>query len=213
MNMSRFWLSLISKVIGSDELVKIVVSSAYITITHLHFTECGNELTKTMNKRGPNIDPWGIPMLISLKSERVEFIFTAWHLFLRYDSNHCNNIFCNNMFCFHNKTLLVMFYRHNKKFWYQFCNFKHFLKAENSEDSLASLCVEFSISMVCHVTQYETGLQLTVTQYDFETYFGLLLELWIIILLYSDASWRLHIGLLLNGGTRVHSLQWPFALE
>ena len=51
---------------------------------------------------------------------------------------------------FHNKTLLVMFYRHNKTFWYQF------LKAENSEDSLASLCEEFSISF--HVTQYETGL-------------------------------------------------------
>ena len=32
-----------------------------------------------------------------------------------------------------------MFYRHNKTFWYQFCNSKHFLKAENSEDSLASL--------------------------------------------------------------------------
>ena len=37
-----------------------------------------------------------------------------------------------------NKTFLVMFYRQNKTFWYQFCNFKHFLKAENSEDSLAS---------------------------------------------------------------------------
>ena len=36
---------------------------------------------------------------------------------------------------FQNKTLLEMFYRHNKTFWYQFCNFiKHFLKAENSED-------------------------------------------------------------------------------
>ena len=82
--MSKFCLSSISKVIGSDELVNRVVSSAYIA--HLHFTESGNELTKTMNKRGPNIDPWGIPMLISLKSERVEFIFTAWHLFFRYDS-------------------------------------------------------------------------------------------------------------------------------
>ena len=30
-------------------------------------------------------------------------------------------------FIFHNKTLLVLFYRHNKTFWYQFCNFKHFL--------------------------------------------------------------------------------------
>ena len=51
---------------------------------------------------------------------------------------------------FQNKTLLVMFYRHNKTFWYQFCNFKHFLKAENSEDSLASLCVEFSIGVSCN---------------------------------------------------------------
>ena len=53
--MSKFCLSSISKVIGSDELVNRVVSSAYFT--HLHFTESGNELTKTMNKRGPNIDP------------------------------------------------------------------------------------------------------------------------------------------------------------
>ena len=51
---------------------------------------------------------------------------------------------------FQNKTLLVMFYRHNKTFWYQFCNFKHFLKAENSEDSLASSCVEFSIGLSCN---------------------------------------------------------------
>ena len=31
---------------------------------------------------------------------------------------------------FQNKTLLVMLYRHtpNKTFWYQFCNFKHFLQ-------------------------------------------------------------------------------------
>ena len=43
-----------------------------------------------------------------------------------------------------NKTLLVMFYRQHKTLWYQFCHFKHFLKAENSEDSLASSCVEFS---------------------------------------------------------------------
>ena len=44
-----------------------------------------------------------------------------------------------------------MFYRHNKTFWYQFCNFKHFLKVENSEDSLAILCEEFCIGF--HVTQ------------------------------------------------------------
>ena len=49
-----------------------------------------------------------------------------------------------------------MYYRHNKTFWYQFCNFKHFLNAENSEDSLASLCEEFCISF--RVTHYETGL-------------------------------------------------------
>ena len=35
----------------------------------------------------------------------------------------------------------------DKILWYQFCNFKHFLKAENSEDSLANLCVEFSIGL------------------------------------------------------------------
>ena len=51
---------------------------------------------------------------------------------------------------FQNKTSLVMFYRHNKTFWYTFCNFKHFLKAENSEDSLASSCVELSIGLSCN---------------------------------------------------------------
>ena len=45
-----------------------------------------------------------------------------------------------------------MFYGQNKTFWYQFCNLKHFLKAENSEDSLASSCEEFYIGF--HVTQY-----------------------------------------------------------
>ena len=47
-------------------------------------------------------------------------------------------------------------------FWYQFCNFQHFLKAENSKDSLASLCDEFCI--LFHVTQYETGLLLEITE-------------------------------------------------
>ena len=50
---------------------------------------------------------------------------------------------------FQNKTLLVMFYRHNKTFWYQFCNLNISLKAENSEDSLASSCVELSIGLSC----------------------------------------------------------------
>ena len=51
-----------------------------------------------------------------------------------------------------------MLYRHNKTFWCQFCNFKHFLKAENSEDSLTSSREEFCISF--RVAQYETGLLL-----------------------------------------------------
>ena len=51
---------------------------------------------------------------------------------------------------FQNKSLQVMFYRHNKTFWYQLCNFKQFLKAENSEASLASSCVEFSIGLSCN---------------------------------------------------------------
>ena len=60
---------------------------------------------------------------------------------------------------FSKQTLLVMFYGQNKTFWYQFCNFKHFLKAENSEESLASSCVEFSNDHVTG-TQCETGLLL-----------------------------------------------------
>ena len=48
--------------------------------------------------------------------------------------------------------------RQHKTLWYQFCNFKHFLKAENSEDSLANLCEEFGIGI--RVTQYETGVLL-----------------------------------------------------
>ena len=62
---------------------------------------------------------------------------------------------------FQNKTLLVKCYRHNKTCRYQFCHFKHFLKAENSEDSLASSCEEFCIGF--HVIQFETGLLLSRT--------------------------------------------------
>ena len=68
----------------------------------------------------------------------------TWHLKMRVLCKVGKNII------FRNKTLLVMFYRHNKTFWYQFCNFKHFPKAENSEDSLASSCVEFSIGLSCN---------------------------------------------------------------
>ena len=64
----------------------------------------------------PTNQPWRLKMMCFAKSGKILF--------------------------FQNKTFLVMFYRHDKTFWYQFCNFKHFLKAENSEDSLASLCVE-----------------------------------------------------------------------
>ena len=43
-----------------------------------------------------------------------------------------------------------MFYRQHKTLWNQFCNFRHFLKAENSEDSLASSCEELSIGLSCN---------------------------------------------------------------
>ena len=46
-----------------------------------------------------------------------------------------------------------MFYGQHKTLWYQFCNFKYFLKAENSEDSLASSCEDFSMER--HGTQFE----------------------------------------------------------
>ena len=54
-----------------------------------------------------------------------------------------------------------MFYRHDKTLWYQFCNFKHFLKAENSEDSLASSCVEFSIGLSCNPVWVTIGTTLS----------------------------------------------------
>ena len=47
-----------------------------------------------------------------------------------------------------------MFYRQHKTFWYKFCNLKHFLKAENSEDIFASSCEQNSVT--CHVTQSGT---------------------------------------------------------
>ena len=59
------------------------------------------------------------------------FTSPTWHLKMHVLCKVRKNVI------FQNKTLLVMFYRHNKTFWYQFCNFKHFLQAVNSEDSLA----------------------------------------------------------------------------
>ena len=52
---------------------------------------------------------------------------------------------------FQNKTLLVICSTDIiKHFGYQFCNFKQFLKAENSEDNFASSCAEFSIGLSCN---------------------------------------------------------------
>ena len=51
-----------------------------------------------------------------------------------------------------------MFYRQHKTFRYQFCNLKHFLKAEISEDIFASSCEQNPVT--CHVTQSETELLL-----------------------------------------------------
>ena len=51
-----------------------------------------------------------------------------------------------------------MFCRQHKTFWYQFCNLKHFLKAENSEDIFASSCEQNSVTF--HVTQSVTELLL-----------------------------------------------------
>ena len=94
-------------------------------------------------------------MFCVLKFYFVDFhgMFTSsptWHLKMHVLCKVGKNIILQN------KTLLVMFYRHNKTIWYQFCNFKHFLKAENSEDSLASSCVEFSIGLSCNPVCYET---------------------------------------------------------
>ena len=43
-----------------------------------------------------------------------------------------------------------MFYRQHKTFLYHFCNLKHFLKAENSEDSLAGSCAEKYTGSSCN---------------------------------------------------------------
>ena len=62
-----------------------------------------------------------------------------------------------------------MFYRQHKTLWYQFCNFKHFLKAENSEDSSASSYVELSIGLSCNpVWDWDTGLLLELDDHLFK---------------------------------------------
>ena len=60
---------------------------------------------------------------------------------------------------FQNKIFLVMFYRQNKTFWYQFCNSKHFLKAENSEDS-CQFVTQQANGLFCHSTWVEWLLAL-----------------------------------------------------
>ena len=83
-------------------------------------------------------------MFCVLKYNFVDFngMFYCLHLFkaAKFGSLKSMHVLCKvgKNIIFQNKTFLVMFYRQNKTFWYQFCNFKHFLKAENSEDSLAS---------------------------------------------------------------------------
>ena len=57
-----------------------------------------------------------------------------------------------------------MFYRQHKTFWYQFCNLKHFLKAENSEDIFASSCEQNSVTF--HVTQSGLSYYWNYTNYS-----------------------------------------------
>ena len=97
-----------------------------------------------------------LPLSHTIQYSKMLIFFAGRHFFIRKmkikmadRKKHVLSKVVKNII-FQNKTLLVMFYRHNKTFWYQFCNFKHFLKAENSEDSLASSCVEFSIGLSCN---------------------------------------------------------------
>ena len=94
---------------------------------------------------------------------------------------------------FQNKMLLVMFYRHNKTFWYQFCNFKHFLKAENSEDSLASSCEEFTIGT--NPDLWNMCNQFCRSFFFFWTSF---LELVLHVSLCTEVPWRIVRKLLCN---------------
>ena len=117
-------------------------------------------------------------LCLTLSSTPKCYFFAGRHFFIRKmkikmadRKKHVLSKVVKNII-FQNKT--VMFYRHNKTFWYQFCNFKHFLKPENSEDSLASSCEEFSISF--RVTQYETGLLLEL-RHTFVDYPGKVLTL------------------------------------
>ena len=41
-----------------------------------------------MNKRGPNIDPWGNPHVIVLVIDLLSLISTYCFLFARYEQNH-----------------------------------------------------------------------------------------------------------------------------
>ena len=61
---------------------------------------------------------------------------------------------------FQNKTFLVMFYRQNKTFWYQFCNFKQFRKAENSGRQFGQFVTQQANGLFCHSTWVEWLLAL-----------------------------------------------------
>ena len=58
-----------------------------------------------------------------------------------------------------------MFYKQNKTFWYQFCNFKHFLKAENSEDSFGQFVCSASDRVDMYLSFREVLLDLIETLY------------------------------------------------
>ena len=90
-------------------------------------------------------------MFCVLKFYFVDFngMFTSFPTSCMASENACA-LKSQEKYYFQNKTLLVMFNRQNKTFWYQFCNFKHFLKAENSEDIFASSCAVRPITLTCN---------------------------------------------------------------
>ena len=64
------------------------VSSAYMgggpTVLHSS-TAHGRQFTKIIKSNGPSIEPYGIPILIGWKLDKVEFTLTVWNLLVKYD--------------------------------------------------------------------------------------------------------------------------------
>ena len=77
----------------------------------------------------------------------VDFLWNVYIFSNMASENACASLQSQEKYYFSKQNITsndMMFYRHNtcnKTFWYQFCKFKHFLKAGNSEDGLASPCV------------------------------------------------------------------------